>query len=145
MPIGGTEVITYKSKDLNLDVYSDILAVGTSYVDRKIKKIIPTHVFTGVPKKIDLISLIRLSDFNKVSNYLDPFEALVSLYPYFLDYWNSDALIFDGLELYNGTDFSTKTKQSALLNLRKALSKSRVISISGALEYIAKEIDALVK
>lgn len=145
VPVGGTEVITYKSKDLNLDVYSDIFVSGTSYVDRKIKKIFPTHVFDGIPKKVDFISFVRLSDFNKDSNHLDTFEAIVSLYPYFLDYWNSDALIFEGLELYNGTDFDIKTKQTALLNLRKVVLKSSIISISGALEYITKEIDALVK
>lgn len=143
VPIGGTKVITYKHKDLNINIPTDMLKKGTNYVDRKVEIVSPKYIYDGYPKKINLIAMIRLSNFHKKISNLPPFEILVSLYPYFLDYWNSDALLFGGLEIYDGTNIEPEIKKRTLAELRKLILKNKIISISGPLEYICNELNGL--
>ena len=143
IPIGGTKVVTYKKSNANIS--SGMLMAGVKYVDREVKKVIPKYLAPQYPPKINSIAMVRLSNFSsEIENFL-PFEALVALYPCFLDYWNSDALLFEGLEIYNGTKINVQIKRKVLAGLRKSILKTPVVSISGSLENISRKIDKLAK
>lgn len=140
--LGGTKVVSYKQRT---NIPLDILNNGTNYVDREVRPIMPEYIFNKYPKKIDSIVMMRLSDFSAGIAKIDPFEALLPIYSFFLDYWNNDVLIFNGLEMYDGINNAPIAKRKLLSKLRKLISKTLVVSISGSLQHIIHELDILVK
>jgi hypothetical protein len=68
----------------------------TVYVDRQVKVLPPEYFVDRLPAAIGAIVLIRLNDGATEVHELASFEGLVARYPFFLDVWNSDILVFDG-------------------------------------------------
>lgn len=142
MTVGGTKVVTYRKQNKNIS--SKLLQSGITYVDRSVERIIPEHSVALKCDMIDAIVLVHLDASNQEIKKLEFFEALVSLYPFFFDLMNADALIFDGKDYFDGTKVDPLVKQHVLNGLRKTIKKIPIITLSGSLSHISKSLDSWI-
>lgn len=94
------------------------------------------------PEKIEYIStiyLVKLNDgVSEIEELFYPSSSHV-LYPYFMDFVNADTILCDGNDIFLGTP-PNGCQQMLVRKLKTALTKVRVIKISGSLEFITKNI-----
>lgn len=140
--VGGTKVVTYRKQNKNIP--SKLLRSGVTYVDRNVERILPEHDVTLKCNKIDAIVLVRLDATDQEIKKMEFFEALVSLYPFFFDLMNADALIFDGKDYFDGTKVDPPVKRLVLNGLRKTIKKIPIATLSGSLSHISKSLDVWI-
>jgi hypothetical protein len=137
--IAGTKTITLRKKN-DQKKWQPILNSKTEFVDRFAFMASKKYYTPKTSVPIKQIYLIKLNNYIKEFYQLDPRESLISLYPFFLDYVNSDAILFNGKSIFNGAIFGMEVKLKLLKNLSKIANKLNVNIISGPLDFISKKI-----
>jgi len=139
VPFGGTKLITYKKTNKKIPL--NLVKSNKEYVDRKIAKLLPNYTLKEIPSSVDAIIFIRLSNTENKIEIVEPFEALVTLYKFFLDILGSDALILNGQAIYEGIDLKLKSKIDLLRKLKKVIARTPIVSTMGSLEKMNGRIN----
>jgi hypothetical protein len=130
----GTKTITLKAADLK-----ERQVPVFYYQDRAILSSTDDSMFQSEPRPIRSIYLVKLSSNTREIFPLPLTEALIKLYPLFLDVMNAEAILCHGDNIY--TDLtSDEAKRYLLSSLKKLLGDVKVFSVTGPLAYIADEI-----
>lgn len=136
--VAGTATVTCKDNDYNR--HKDLLLHNTNFVNRSAARLKNEFYSYENDVLIRKIYLIRLNDGVEETIEMAEGEAVIFLYPYFLDYVNSDILFPFSNGIFDGTDTFSCLKSSLLKSLGESIASIKVYSVSGSLDYISKTI-----
>lgn len=137
--IAGTTTITCKDNISNK--LKKITKKKVNFVNRIAYKL-PNEYSTLKNKvKISRLYFVKLNPAVEECVRLSNFESMVALYPLLFDYINSDIILFNGEDLYNGTSITTREKKKMLSSLKKSLISLAVYNLNGSLDFISKTIE----
>jgi|CXWL01.1.fsa_nt_gi hypothetical protein len=139
--LAGTRTITCKMKDF--DKYESLAHNPVIFGNRTAFKIQKENWLISKKIRVKNIFLIQLNDYLDEFFKLDKFESLVHLLPFFLDYNNSDIILFSGTQLFDGTVNPSIVKPNLLVSLNETLPEINIYVVSGSLEHVIKKITNL--
>jgi hypothetical protein len=136
--IAGTTTITCKNSDGSK--LKATVGQTANFVNRIACKLPDKYSTQKNRVKISRVYFVRLNPAVEECVTLSKFESTVALYPFFLDYINSDTILFNGKDLYDGIPATTQIKKKILFSLKKSLISLDVYNINGSLDFINKTI-----
>lgn len=137
--VAGTTTVTCKNDEHNK--IKVLIEQSTSFVNRIASKLPDKYITSNQKVTINRIYFTRLNPAVEECARLDDFESLVALYPFFLDHINSDIILFDGGDLYDGALLPTRTKKRMLSSLKNSLNSLEVYTLNGSLDFVSKTIE----
>ena len=135
--IEGTTTVTCKNSDYTK---LKIIDNSTNFVNRIAYRLPDRYSISKNKVKISRIYFIKLNPGVEECVKLNNFESIVSLCPLFLDYINSDTILFNGKDLYSGISVDTQLKKKILFSLKKSIIHIDVYSLNGSLDFISNTI-----
>ena len=137
--LAGTTTITCRESDRTMQIIP--INPEIIFLDRFMYTLPEKYSQPKQKNQIKKIYLIGLNPAVKEYEQLNNFEALVALYPFFLDCINYDILLFKGSNLYDGTPSDPEIKKRLLKNMKKQLHSLDVYSLKGSLDFVSNIIN----
>lgn len=101
-----------------------------------------SHYVSVSDRPLKAIVVVRLHDGLRDTHEMNPLSALHTLYPYFMDTVNADAIVAQGQGVYRGRAPKKSTKNLST-NLSSAVSEIPVYSVAGPLSYVVDTVASI--
>jgi len=134
--ISGTTTITQK-----VNILKTLQPNKISFVDRIAYRLNDNFYTKEKHFVIEQIYFARLNGNVKEYHSVNKSEALILLYQYLYDLFNSETILFNGKEIFESKRISRASKTTTLELLANAIKKIPIYEVSGSINFISKKIN----
>lgn len=135
--VAGTRSISIRSADSN--IFPNLSTNIFDFQGRSACILGEEHYSKNKTAAISRIFIVKLNDGVSDVKMLHHPSDLHTLYPYVLDVVNADTILCDGLDIFMGTP-PMGSQATVIRDLKKSLSKIKVINITGSLDFVVNNI-----